>query len=463
MSFRVRQSKFRHVFGKAAKREDSYDGVRVSKNAWDSPFCSVNARFIAIVLESGGGGAFTVLNLENTGRVDINQPKICGHTGNVLDIKFCPYNDFVIASCSEDCTVKVWEIPEGGLSENIETPVVDLVGHQRRVGAVEWHPTAENILFSAGFDYMVFGWNIGTGEIVTTIDCHTDTIHCLAFNWNGSLLATSSKDKKLRIIDPRSGVVQQEGKVHDGSKGIRCTWLGTTGRILTTGFSRMNDRQYAIWDPEDLTKPLKQEKLDQSSGVIFPYYDEDTKMFFLAGKGDGNIRYYELADASPYCFYINDYKTAVPQRGVAMMPKRAVSVGECEVARLYKLTPKGFVEVVSFTVPRKSTLFQEDLFPPTKKDVACLSAQDWLAGQDAEPEYISLKDGYEPPARAKLEVEEKVKKQAEEKDAIDAPPKGEKDLLKAWHTQKEEIKRLTEQLATANITIRTLETKLGDN
>jgi hypothetical protein len=35
--------------------------------------------------------------------------------------------------------------------------VVDLRGHQRRVGIVEWHPTAENILFSAGFDYMVRG------------------------------------------------------------------------------------------------------------------------------------------------------------------------------------------------------------------------------------------------------------------------------------------------------------------
>lgn len=33
---------------------------------------------------------------------------MCGHTGPVLDIDWCPHNDLVIASGSEDCTVMVW-------------------------------------------------------------------------------------------------------------------------------------------------------------------------------------------------------------------------------------------------------------------------------------------------------------------------------------------------------------------
>ena len=51
--------------------------------------------------------------------------------------------------------MRVWEIPEGGLTEDLKDAVVVLQGHQRRVGIVEWHPTAENLLFSAGFDYVV--------------------------------------------------------------------------------------------------------------------------------------------------------------------------------------------------------------------------------------------------------------------------------------------------------------------
>ena len=42
--------------------------------------------------------------------------------------------------------------------------VVDLVGHQRRVGLVLWHPSAQNILLSAGSDNKVCLWNVGTGE-----------------------------------------------------------------------------------------------------------------------------------------------------------------------------------------------------------------------------------------------------------------------------------------------------------
>jgi len=37
--------------------------------------------------------------------VDINAPRISGHAGKVLDIKWSPFSDLVIASCSDDNTV----------------------------------------------------------------------------------------------------------------------------------------------------------------------------------------------------------------------------------------------------------------------------------------------------------------------------------------------------------------------
>ena len=55
--------------------------------------------------------------------------------------------------------VKIWQIPEDGLKESLNTPIVDLVYHQRRVGLIEWHPTASNILISSGryaaFEYYI--------------------------------------------------------------------------------------------------------------------------------------------------------------------------------------------------------------------------------------------------------------------------------------------------------------------
>lgn len=64
MSFRrgvVRQSKFRHVFAQAWKAEHCIDDVRVSRVTWDTPLCAVNPKFIAVIIEAGGGGAFLVV------------------------------------------------------------------------------------------------------------------------------------------------------------------------------------------------------------------------------------------------------------------------------------------------------------------------------------------------------------------------------------------------------------------
>lgn len=44
----------------------------------------------------------------------------------------------------------MWEIPDGGLVLPLREPVITLEGHTKRVGIVAWHPTAQNVLLSAG-------------------------------------------------------------------------------------------------------------------------------------------------------------------------------------------------------------------------------------------------------------------------------------------------------------------------
>ena len=83
-----------------------------------------------------------------------------GHKAAVLDIEWCPHNDDVIASASEDCYVKIWQIPEGGVAKTLTEATVELQGHQRRVGLVKWHPTAHNILLSAGLFLKLFLFKI---------------------------------------------------------------------------------------------------------------------------------------------------------------------------------------------------------------------------------------------------------------------------------------------------------------
>jgi coronin-2 len=57
----VRSSKFRHVYGSPSRREELYDNIPITRNAHDSNFCAANPKFVAIVTEVAGGGAFVVL------------------------------------------------------------------------------------------------------------------------------------------------------------------------------------------------------------------------------------------------------------------------------------------------------------------------------------------------------------------------------------------------------------------
>lgn len=51
------------MFGQAVKNDQCYDDIRVSRVTWDSSFCAVNPRFVAIIVDASGGGAFLVLPL----------------------------------------------------------------------------------------------------------------------------------------------------------------------------------------------------------------------------------------------------------------------------------------------------------------------------------------------------------------------------------------------------------------
>uniref|UniRef100_H0Z9E1 Coronin n=1 Tax=Taeniopygia guttata TaxID=59729 RepID=H0Z9E1_TAEGU len=421
----VRQSKFRHVFGQAVKNDQCYDDIRVSRVTWDSSFCAVNPRFVAIIVDASGGGAFLVLPLHKTGRIDKSYPTVCGHTGPVLDIDWCPHNDQVIASGSEDCTVMVWQIPENGLTLSLTEPVVVLEGHSKRVGIVAWHPTARNVLLSAGCDNAIIIWNVGTGEALINLDdMHVDMIYNVSWNRNGSLICTASKDKKVRVIDPRKQeIVAEKEKTHEGARPMRAIFLAD-GNIFTTGFSRMSERQLALWNPKNMEEPIALHEMDTSNGVLLPFYDPDTNIIYLCGKGDSSIRYFEITDESPYVHYLNTFSSKEPQRGMGFMPKRGLDVNKCEIARFFKLHERK-CEPIIMTVPRKSDLFQDDLYPDTAGPEAALEAEEWFEGKNADPLLISLKHGYIPGKNRDLKV---VKK-----NILDNKPAGNKksDLINA--------------------------------
>lgn len=331
-----------------------------------------------------------VFRIDQPGRAKVEQPALCGHSSAVLDFEFNPFNDNILATASEDTTIKLWQLPEEGLTENINQPLADIGNHARKVTLLRFHPTAGTVLGSVGGDNTVKIWDVEKAMEIHTVHDHDQLIQELVWDVNGNNLATSSKDKNVRIIDPRTGVVSSTiSTAHEGTKSIKLAYLGHTGKLFSVGFTKTSMRQMKIWDPRNLTTEVYRAEIDAAAGVIMPFFDNDTNLLYLAGKGDGNVRVYEAAGEGDSLISITDFRSNVSAKGMAMVPKRGLNIMQNETARLLKLTTNS-VEPLSFFVPRKAEGFQEDIFPDSFSGEPSHTADEWLAGSDQPPRLKSL-------------------------------------------------------------------------
>ena len=220
--------------------------------------------------------------------------------------------------------------------------------------------------------------------------------------------------------------------------------------MLTVGFSKSSEREFNIFDPRSIGEPVAHLNIDTSSGGIMPFYDHDTAILYLAGKGDGNIRYYEIVDEAPYYYYLSEFKSPTPQKGLAFVPKRALNVSECEIARALKLHVNK-VEPISFRVPRKSDIFQDDLYPDTYAGEPALSLEQWSHGSNAEPKTRSLGPGFV--AKEKAVDFNPVAQKVE-------APKSEKELSSENEKLKNRVAYLESELTKRDAKIKDLESRL---
>jgi len=405
-----------------------------------------------VMWEAAGGGACGVVPWDKYGKDAGNVPTINGHKEKLTDVEFNPFHDNLLATASEDCYSKIWKIPEGGLKDNVAdgAQVQTLSGHKRKVMTLRHNPTADNVIATSSSDLSVKVWDIESGTAKIDIGGqHSDLIQSCEWNWGGSLLATTCKDKKLRLIDPRAGSITGDVECHMGVKGSRCLWLGEKEKLFTSGFSKTSDREICFWDPKKLTEPLKRETIDQSSGILMPFYDNDCAILYLAGKGDGNIRYYEVVDEAPYYYYLSEFKSATPQRGMVTVPKRMVNVSECEVDRMLKLSVK-MMEPVGFCVPRKSDIFQDDIYPPTFSGESEIGAAAWFSGKNGKVLTVSLQGGFVVKPKADVNFQ----KAADEPKAL-----SEFELKEALSKAEQRVAYLEAELIKRDNKIKELEAK----
>ena len=350
-------------------------------------YIAASARFMAVTWDTNGVNV-GVLPLEATGRQDPRSVRrLRAHSDLVTDLSFSPFDDGLLATGSQDQKVKIWRIGSSGLSNDLSSAEEELED-SRRVERLRWHPAADCLLATAaGLQAKV--WDLTKGQCLIQTSDHEDTIQDIAWQPSGGLLATSARDTTVRIFDLRAKTeAVMETSSHEGKKDSRLVWVDED-LLLTSGFAASRNRQVVIRDRRNIASPLHTLALDISSGILLPLYDPDTRMMFLAGRGDTHIQFVEITNSSPYIVPGLRYSGA-QTKGACLVAKRGLDVMRGEVNRVLQVADTSVVPI-TWQVPRKSYHeFHADIFPASPGPVAAMGPQDWLQGNDYAPDKISL-------------------------------------------------------------------------
>jgi WD40 repeat protein len=160
-----------------------------------------------------------------------------GHTGSVVAVAFSP-SGRVAVSCSEDGTVRVWNVKTG-------KEVRRLKGHTGVVRDVAFSPDGKRVL-SGGEDKTVHVWNAETGEEVKRLERHQDRgVLTAVFSSDGRRILSGSYDRTVRLWDVESG--KELKRLEGHTDAVRRVAISPDGRRALSGSI---DKRVRLWDLE---------------------------------------------------------------------------------------------------------------------------------------------------------------------------------------------------------------------
>jgi hypothetical protein len=428
-------SKWKNIFGEQDK-SGSFDSLvpRTTNNS-EGNLLDVSSEFLAVNWFTTGGGAVSIFETRKFMRVKNVCPLIRGHTGIVTDIKFSPFNPGLLATSSEDGTVKLWNIPEGGLTDDIRDETQVYGGHQRKALLINWSPTVKEVIATMGNDADIHVWDITNAESLYKIKTDDSSAFSVDWNSNGSLLGALLKNKQIHIYDVRASASILSTEAHQSPK-IQKMNFADGPYVFSSGFNDKGYREVKLYDTRNFTSSVQSQKIDTLQGMLSNFYDEDTGLVYLYAKGESIVTFLEIREGSIKTG--NTYSSGEQASGLAFFPKRTMDYNQSELARAAKLT-KDSVHYVSFKYPRRNQGFNEEFYPECYAGEPSMSLNEWKDGASKEP------------IRKKItEIENKFKSEPvvfEKKVIEEKKTLSNEELINENNALKQKIAKLEEQIA----------------
>jgi WD40 repeat protein len=165
---------------------------------------------------------------------------LSGHQANAFPVVYSP-DGKTLASGSEDCTVKLWNVTSGRCTAT-------LTGHNKGIYALAFAPNGRT-LASGSLDGTIKLWDIASEKSIATLMGHTGGVWGLGFSPDSKTLVSGSEDKSIRMWD-----ISTRKNIHilnGHTDWVFSAFYSPDGRTLVSG---SRDGTVKLWDSGAVNK-----------------------------------------------------------------------------------------------------------------------------------------------------------------------------------------------------------------
>lgn len=207
-----------------------------------------------------------------------------GHSELVRSVAISP-NGQILASSSNDQTIKLWNLPTGKL-------LYTLAGHSSMVTSVAFSPDGKTLASASNLavgDGNIKLWNVETGTLQQTLGkgLLNLRVSCVTFSPDGNTLASGNIDATIKLWQLNSGRLHNTLKGHGWD--VNSVAFSRNGKILVSGGL---DGAIKIWNwrTGELLHTLNRPSPSDIIGSLVSWFDSSVGVIWsVAISPDGQI------------------------------------------------------------------------------------------------------------------------------------------------------------------------------
>ncbi len=202
--------------------------------------------------------------------------RLSGYEHGMNSVAFSP-NGRHIVSCSNDKTVRVWDVDSGAELQILRS-------HQDRVQCVAYSPDGRWIL-SGSYDKTLLLWNSECYKQSHVLRGHENTVSSAAFSPDGRMIVSGSSDKTVRVWESESG--QQLRILRGHESAVWSVAFSPDGQWIVSGSSDMTVRVWSTQAGEKLRLLRGHERKDRTFS-----FSSDGR-YVVIGASDNSVRVWD--------------------------------------------------------------------------------------------------------------------------------------------------------------------------